>query len=620
MHRSRFPIAAAAVACLLFPPAAKADDASFARFADSLFAAQMKKQSVPGAVFVVVRDGRVAYARGYGFADLERRVPVDAERTVFRVASVSKLVTATAALQLVERGRLDLHADVNRYLKRFQIRQTFGRPITLVDLLTHTSGLDDGNVARKAWRAADVEPLGEYLARRLPARIRPPGERIAYSNHGMALAGYLVEVASGMPFERYVEQNVFAPLGMTHSSFALVPDSVGSLAVGYEGAPPEPQSIDYTRTRPASMLSTSGADMGRFLIAHLEGGLVDGRRVLDEASVDAMHRRQFSQHPMLDGIGFGFWERTIGGERVLWHDGDAAGFASLLGLVPARRFGVFMAFNSRGGGDARAEILDALFAREFPRVNDTPSSRDDSLSAAIAAIGQGTYVDTRHAHSTLDKLVSLTRQVVVGKGAKGALTFGGARYLPIGAEVFEREDGDGRLTFGASADGRVAYLFTARSIARAFERVPWYGTPGVQIGWLLLCVLGFTAHLIGSAVRVFRNRGRARDASLPDVVARRIGRTLIAVSAANLVSLVGLALAIAGVFGSLEYLVPPALPALLTLPLLAGGATIVCLAVYVRAGIGSRTGGAGLVPALAIACSLASLSWLAYWNLLGYRW
>src|SRR5262249_61831991 len=133
-------------------------------------------------------------------------------------------------------------------------------------------GFDESNLGRKALRPEDVEPLGDYLAGHLPPRVRPPGELICYSNHGMALAGYLVEVASGLPFERYMKEQVFMPLDMPRSSFALVPDSAAELATGYEGSPPRPQPRDYTRTLPASMLSASGTDIAHFMIAQLERG------------------------------------------------------------------------------------------------------------------------------------------------------------------------------------------------------------------------------------------------------------------------------------------------------------------------------------------------------------
>jgi CubicO group peptidase (beta-lactamase class C family) len=611
---ARFSALTAAVCLLARPSGARSEPGSLEAFADSLMSAQLATRHIPGAVLAVVRDGRVALARGYGYADLEHRIPVDPERTMFRLASVSKLFTATAAMQLVEQGRLDLHADVNRYLRRFELPPAYPRPVTLFDLLTHTAGFDESNIARKAHDPAEVEPLGDYLARRLPPRVRPPGDLIAYSNHGMALAGYLVEVASGTPFERYVWERVFEPLGMAHSSFALVPDSAFVLAVGYEGVPPRRQAPDYTRTVPASMLSASGADVARFMIAHLERGRPDGARLLGDSTVALMQRREFTQHPLLAGIGLGFWERFQNGERGLWHDGDASGFASLLYLIPERRMGYFMAFNSRAGNRARREILAALLDRDFPRLRaQAPAS--DARAAGDARWFAGTYVDLRHARRSLEKIVSLARTTTVTAAGDGSLRLGGIRYVAIGRGVFESEDDEGRLAFRADRAGHVTHLFESRSIARVYERVPWYGTANAQLAWLLACVLAFVWHAASALYRaVFR---RNRPAARNGAVERWVGRAAVIVSASNLAFLVGLGFVLAGAFGSLEYGIPSALLVVLAIPPVTTAATIVSLLAIVR----SRRAWSGskVRPALAIAAALAFAAWLAYWNLLGYR-
>jgi CubicO group peptidase (beta-lactamase class C family) len=169
-------------------------------FLAGLLPALMESYHVPGAIFVMVKEGEIFFARGYGYADLETRRPVDPETTIFRVASVSKLFTATAAMQLVEQGKLDLHADVNRYLTKLQIESAYGEPVTLHHLLTHTAGFDDRFLRTGLTIGSPLPPLGQYLAERMPPRVMPPGKLISYSNHGLALVGHLVEVASGESF------------------------------------------------------------------------------------------------------------------------------------------------------------------------------------------------------------------------------------------------------------------------------------------------------------------------------------------------------------------------------------------------------------------------------------
>ena len=184
------------------------DVGALERLADSTMAAAMARQHVPGGVLVVVRDTAVVLARGYGVAD-DRGTRVDPARTIFRVASVSKVFTATAAMRLVEQGRIALDEDVNRHLRLFRVPENSDPPVTLFHLLTHTAGFDDRNIARKARSPDGAVPLGAYLARRLPDRIQPPGRFLCYSNHGMALAGHLVEEVSGMPFAQFMHDSLF---------------------------------------------------------------------------------------------------------------------------------------------------------------------------------------------------------------------------------------------------------------------------------------------------------------------------------------------------------------------------------------------------------------------------
>ena len=193
---------------------------------DNLLQAQMEELHIPNAAVAVVSDGQVIYQKGYGYTDLEERRPVVADHTLFRVGSVSKLFTWTAVMQLVEQGKLDLNADVNQYLD-FQLPSTLlhGQgtaelaPITLAHLMTHTAGFEAYPDEIFRLSSADMLPLGQYVRTHQPARVFPPGEVAAYSNYGAALAGYIVERVTGQHFEEYVEQHIFAPLGMDHSTF-----------------------------------------------------------------------------------------------------------------------------------------------------------------------------------------------------------------------------------------------------------------------------------------------------------------------------------------------------------------------------------------------------------------
>jgi CubicO group peptidase (beta-lactamase class C family) len=202
------------------PPSATglSDPRELGTFLDRLLSAQLRDDHIPGATVSVVKDGRLFFAKGYGSADLQAGTPVSAQTTLFRIGSLSKLFTATAVMQLAEQGKLNLHADVNTYLKTFHIPATYPEPITLAHLLTHTAGFEDRETGLYPRTISDLEPLGQWLAEHIPARVRPPGELSAYSNYGFALAGYIVEQVSGLPYAQYVEQHLFQPLGMREST------------------------------------------------------------------------------------------------------------------------------------------------------------------------------------------------------------------------------------------------------------------------------------------------------------------------------------------------------------------------------------------------------------------
>src|SRR5690242_2540951 len=202
-------------------------------FLDGFLPMQLEREDIAGAVVVIVKDGQILFAKGYGFSDSAKRKPVSVENTMFRPGSVSKLFTWTSVMQLVEQGKLDLDKDVNEYID-FKIPEAFGKPITLKNLLTHTPGFEE-QVKDLITNKVETPNLGNYLKTHIPGRIFPPGTVPAYSNYGAALAGYIVERVSGEPFDQYVENHIFKPLGMTHSTFdqPLPADMAPNMSNGY---------------------------------------------------------------------------------------------------------------------------------------------------------------------------------------------------------------------------------------------------------------------------------------------------------------------------------------------------------------------------------------------------
>src|SRR5262249_13964101 len=216
------------------PSQGPTDRAELETFLDDLLGKEMEENHVAGAAISVVKDGKLFFAKGYGYADIENRIPVDAEQTIFGVGSVGKLFTWTAVMQLVEQGKLDLDADINTYLD-FRIPDTYPQPITLKHLMTHTSGFENRLLESVVPDAKDLVPARQWLVSHMHARVRPPGEAAGYSNFNAMLAGYIVAGVSGQPYDQYVQEHILNPLGMLHSTAQQpIPADLRSYAsVGY---------------------------------------------------------------------------------------------------------------------------------------------------------------------------------------------------------------------------------------------------------------------------------------------------------------------------------------------------------------------------------------------------
>ena len=465
--------------------------AALSEFAAAFFPAEMAKRQIPGAVFVVVVDGEAALARGYGVADVARQRPVNPARTRFRLASVSKVITATAALKLVEAGRLRLHQDVNEVLQSLRIPPRAGAgAVTLHHLLTHTAGFEERLTGLMARRASDLEPLETYLARTLPPRFADPGQVISYSNHGLALVGLLVQEASGRPFDRYVRERVFEPLEMSRSG-ALTGDPPDDMAVAYDLTNGRLRALapEYLQTGPAGMFYSTGADMARFLLAHLNGGSWSGRRILEADTMALMHAPQARAHPALSGWAYGFWEDRRQAPRALLHDGGGQGYRALLYLVPDAGVGFFTAYNL-ADRHADGELQDALIRRfRHAFLPAPPEPASPAQPALRTPEFGGDYRYVRRARHGVESLIGVLNTVRVVVDDSGSLVLIGRTPGPVvlhhdGERLFRRADGRGLVAFGDLRDGRAHQLVLGDGFPGVYERVSPLATLRVQAWWL----------------------------------------------------------------------------------------------------------------------------------------
>jgi CubicO group peptidase (beta-lactamase class C family) len=385
---------------------------------DGFMGFALPRGNIAGAVVVVVKDGQTLLQKGYGYADVEKKMPVDPEATLFRPGSVSKLFTWTAVMQQVERGKLDLDADISQYLD-FEIPPgPGGTPIRVRDLMTHTPGFEESVKELIVEDESRIAPLGEVLKRWVPTRIYEAGKMPAYSNYGTALAGYLVERTSGLSFDDYLDQNIFGPLGMTRSTFRQpLPEALkAGMSQGYKNASDEAQGYEIINLAPAGSLAATGADMAKFMIAHLQRGEYGGQRILSEETAIRMHGTANTVIPKLNRMMLGFYETSTNGRRAISHGGDTQYFHSDLHLYLDDGVGYYISVNS-GGKEGAAGPLRAAFYRQFsdrylpgPGPEGKPDEKTaDERAHAIA----GAYVISRRAESSLISILNLINPIKV---------------------------------------------------------------------------------------------------------------------------------------------------------------------------------------------------------------
>jgi CubicO group peptidase (beta-lactamase class C family) len=488
---------------------------------DGEMAEVMQKGEVTGAVAVVVKDGQIVAARGYGYADAENRTPVNAATTLFRVGSVSKLFTWTAVMQLVEAHKLDLDADINRYLD-FTVPPRDGKPITLRDLMTHTAGFEDAQKDRYAFVPAHLVPFDAWVKRWVPARIYPPGQVPAYSTYGAALAGYIVQRVSGQPFVDYMDAHILLPLDMKHASFlqplpaAMQQDM--ALAYGKRGTPPHP--FELRTAVPGGALSASGEDMAHFMIAHLQYGRYGNAQLLEQPTARLMQDYQRVAIPGLPGMALGFMHMDHDGQTILGHGGDLPSFHSLLALLPEHHTGIFIATDGGMATPLLHTLVQRFAERYFPPL---PQLKAATLptNAQHAKELAGRYVSSVRSLSNALALREAFQQTQVAVSPDGTLMapmFGAAHWREIKPYLWV-DDATGRHLGASMRDGKVSMLSIDR-MSPALVYLPISGWTPAQLSAFVLVLMVVLALLALSWPLVGLLHQRAVMAPLPDEDAR----------------------------------------------------------------------------------------------------
>ncbi len=465
-------------------------------FLDGLVPLQLQDDDIAGATISIVKDGKLLFAKGYGYADVEKKKPVSAQETLFRPGSVSKLFTWTAVMQLFEQGKLDLDRDLNDYLD-YKIPDAFGKPITLKNILTHTPGFEE-QIKDLFSNDSSKLNLGQYLKTHIPARIYPPGTVPAYSNYATAVAGYIVERVSGRPFDEYVAENILKPLNMTRSTFKqpLPPELAPLMSNGYRLGSDAPEPFEVVNPFPAGSMSSSATDIAQFMMAHLAEGQLGDARILKPETARLMHSRLFALDDGANAMCYGFYEESRNGHRIIGHGGDTIYFHSDLHLVLDQKVGFFVSYNSAGRGDSpgRVSLWQAFLDRYYPY---TPTVTTSATAKEDAAAAAGTYTLSRRSDSSFIKAASLLGQFTVSAVGDGdievpQLTAANGkpkRWQAVGPMTFVERGGQDKLIFKPDQNGQMQLILP-------YPFFVGHRVGGLENGKLLLTVLGISLGLM----------------------------------------------------------------------------------------------------------------------------
>jgi CubicO group peptidase (beta-lactamase class C family) len=587
-------------------------------FVDAIVPKLMEQGHVPGAAVAIVHDGRIVLLRGDGQSRLDDGTRVDPSRTLFRIGSVSKVFTSVAALQLAEGGTLDLQRDIRAYVPDIALR--YGA--TTHQLLTHTAGLDERFVSAPNRPPDRLPSLADRLRLDPPTQVIRPGTAYSYSNSNFALAGLVLERIGGLSYEDYMRDRIFSALGMTATTARQPPDrNLADLARGYRwtGSGQESLVQRFGSTDPAGGISTTAADMGRFMLALLGDGSVDGGRILSPAFVQMLLAPQYTPDPRIPPRGYAFLHWFTHGRHLQHHDGTLGDHISVLVLAPDEQLGIFVTSNS-ANNDVGNRLLEPLLTYVFGPTAPTgpaPSPLPDALRRAQRFAG--TYRDYRHTRNDMTRLLALMPMIQsrVTIEPDGAIRWKGHRWIEVEPMMFRSTDrpdysadGPDYIVFREDDHGAIVQL---HAWGATYERIGWAQQAPFHLTLFAFCVITFLAYGTSRSLRELRRR-TALDQG------RLAGRLGLIVSLLNIAFVAGLPIFF-GAFRASTPLPSPLLVSWLALPLTSVAATALLpgfAAIAWREGWWTRRERLGFSALTAL--SVLFMTFLNYWKLLGFKY
>ena len=455
-------------------------DAQLEFYADGIVDAHMQQHRIPGVTVGVVRNDRVSFVKGYGYANVEEGMAVSGQDTRFRIASISKTFIWTAVMMLVEEGKLDLDADVNTYLEGVELPRTFETPVTLNHLMAHRAGFEQ-SLALFMHSGTDEMSVADALERDMPAIVFEPGTRTSYSNYGSSIAAKVVADVSGMPYADFIGRELLAPLGMSNTTLRAPlewpEDQRASLSVGYELANGWPQPVELVAIgphAPVGRMTSTAADMSRWMRFHLAGGELDGVRLMSPETHAQLWSRAFDDRAAGSDLAHGFMTTNYYGFETFGHGGSLNGFYSNLVLVPELGIGVFVSQNAQVDRSLVSDLPLLLIRRLLPHDASLGETSTGADQEHLASECVGTYRNNRRMFTTFEKSAEIEFVARVWAAGDGHLVVSSQGestiYAPLAGTTDTYQDTFGnRIVFGRDEGGAVTHYSGPHGI-HSFER------------------------------------------------------------------------------------------------------------------------------------------------------
>ncbi|MCB1166382.1 MAG: serine hydrolase [Leptospiraceae bacterium] len=542
-------------------------DSKAGDFVDSFMNGTATEAHVPGALVAVVENGKIVYLAAYGEADVEQGRPVDPQKTLFRIGSVSKNFVILGILKLWQDGRLSLDDTVEKYLPELSAK--FEHPVTIQQLATHTGGFDERLVGLAAAPEETLPDLSTIALDQYPGQIAPPGSYYNYSNYGYLVLAAILEKASGSDFISY-EKSLMSEMGLSGSSFQLSDLESAQLARSYVFGPDGGRVLMPTmrlRYYPVGSVYATATDMGRYL-EELCNGL--GRAGLQRQTYSRLIKTAYRPDPEVPGSALGFYERDLRGLRMLEHGGDWEGFSTLVSFSPETRSGIFISTN--GTSDP---LLREKFMQSYADFLGLSKVAEPSSAKPAHSLDQytGHFRYARYEHNGPLKMGGLPLQVDVSVDGDGLLaTFPAEQskpihLIPVGGDRFHALDPSVTVVFQFDGDS-VRGISGTYLVPFYLERISAFEGMGVVIPLAAFSVLSFLSCLFLPVARriAYKIRGREEELlNLPEDE-RKTFRLLIATAWAHVLFLIGTQLHMGILQQHIIEGIPRSMEALLYLP------------------------------------------------------